>query len=73
VPRSFIQYGRGILRYIRYSGVMMTCGGSRFPAVNTISSARLILTSKRDTTNATNAANISVRITAGTTTIRVFR
>ena len=43
VQRPLSLSGRGIgrFRYIRYSGVMMICGGSRFSAVNSISRMRL--------------------------------
>ena len=36
-PLSLRSAGSGSARYIRNSGVMMTCGGSRLPAVNSIS------------------------------------
>ena len=38
---SLMNDGSGISRKSRYSGVMITCWGSRLPAVNSISSTRL--------------------------------
>ncbi|MEC3998293.1 hypothetical protein VSR01_34310 [Actinacidiphila sp. DG2A-62] len=51
---------------MRYSGVMITCCGSRLPAVNRISSATLTFTLTRVSTNATPEASASTMITAGT-------
>jgi hypothetical protein len=52
---------------------MITCWGSRLPAVKTISSATLNFQLKRETAKPMNEASSSVRSTAGTATIRVFR
>ena len=52
---------------------MITCGGSRLPAVNNIRTTRLNRQLNRDTANATIDARSSVTITAGTVTIREFR
>ena len=65
--------GSGSSRYIRNSGVMITCWGSRLPAVKIIRKSRLNRQLKRDRTNAAIEASSRVRKTAGTTTISVFR
>ena len=62
-----------MLRNIRNSGVMMTCGGSRFSAVNSISRIRLNRQLYRDTANAIIDASSSTMITDGTTITSVFR
>ena len=54
VPFSLRNVGSGISRYIRYSGVRITCGGSRFAAVKRISMATLKRRLSRVTTNATH-------------------
>src|SRR5450631_1242219 len=51
---------------MRKSGVIRTCGGSRLPAVNRISSPMLNLKLRRDTMKATADARSSVTATAGT-------
>ena len=59
--------GIGMRRYIWNSGRMMTCCGSRLPAVNSTSNGRLNRNEYRLTTNATKLASSSVRISDGTT------
>ena len=58
--------GSGRARNSRKSGVMMTCGGSRLPAVNSISRRELKRQLKRETAKAIIDARNSTRKTAGT-------
>ena len=58
--------GRWIWRKSRYSGVMRTCCGSRFPAVNMMSRATFTLMFTRVRMNATPQASASVTATEGT-------
>ena len=69
MPELLMNSGSGISRKSRYSGVMITCWGSRLPAVNSISSGRLSFQEKRETLKATNDARSSVSTIAGTVTI----
>ena len=52
---------------------MMTCGGSRLPAVKSIRKKRLKRQRNRDTANATIDATNSVMMTAGMAMISEFR
>ena len=52
---------------------MMTCGGSRLPAVKSIRNSRLNRQLKRETANAISDATSSMMITAGIVTISEFR
>ena len=67
LPLSESSDGIGIRLYIWNSGWMITCCGSRLPAVNTSSSTMLNRQLKRLTANATTLDSTSVRISAGTT------
>ena len=71
-PLLASQSGSGISRNMRYSGVMITCWGSRFPAVNSISRMRLNRKLNRDRPKAAIDANHSVTITAGMVMIIVL-
>jgi hypothetical protein len=57
---------------MRYSGVITTCCGSRLPAVNNMSNARLNFSEKRVTAYARKVDSSSTRITAGITMISVL-
>src|SRR5690606_3626071 len=65
--------GSGMIVYSEYSGVMSTCGGSRLPAVNTMSSVLRPGMRARAMVNATNEARNSVSTSAGITMMSVFR
>ncbi len=52
---------------------MMTCGGSRLPAVNIISSSRFSLKLNRENTKPSIDEIHRIRMTAGTTMISVLR
>ena len=69
MPELLMNFGSGISRKSRYSGVIITCWGSRLPAVNSISSVQVDCQLKRETVNATNDARNSVSTIAGTVTI----
>lgn len=72
VIESDIQYGSGMRLNSTYSGVTMTCWGSRFPAVNSISSRMPPRSFSRETAKATNDAKKSVTSTPGTAMISVL-
>ena len=68
-----VQLGIGVLRYIRYSGTMMTWGGSRLPAVKIIKVARLKRQLNWVHAKATIEARRSVSTTAGIAITSVLR
>ena len=65
MPESEIAYGSWTSLNISNSGVASTCGGSRLPAVNAMSSVTLNRHEKRLTAKAIIDANSRVRITVG--------
>src|SRR4051794_10340281 len=60
------QVGRWIRRYSSYSGVMITCCGSRLAAMKKIRSGTLNQNEKRETTNAIEEAKSRMTKIAGT-------
>jgi hypothetical protein len=72
VSESDMSSGSGIFLYISYSGVTSTCGGSRLPAVKTMSSGRPKRNRIRVMVNATNEARNSTATRLGAATMTVF-
>jgi hypothetical protein len=70
---QLIHHGSGNFRKSAYTGISITCGGSRLPAVNMISRNLPHCSRRREIRNATNEAKNRTPSTAGTAMISVFR